>query len=138
MQDDQDALDEDGLLRDVALSSDLEDEEENRSVVLEPDEEEIELQRRRRAEMMRESFVGGEGMDASLLGAGEGRGAPAGLRLAEFCRRLSGGSAILENEELVGGGTGSVSIESNWGGLGESFLLILFSRHARRLNSLSN
>ncbi|KAL7410117.1 hypothetical protein BDY24DRAFT_418236 [Mrakia frigida] len=118
VQNDQDALDEDGLLRDVALSSDLEDEEENRSVVLEPDEEEIELQRRRREEMRRESFVGGEGMDASLLGAGEGRGAPAGLRLADFSRRLSGGSAILENEELVGGGTSSVSIESNWGGLG--------------------
>ena len=124
MQEEEDAFDEDGLLRDVALRSEGEEEEDDdaRVVLLEEDdEEEIELQRRRREEMRRESFVGErDGEDASLL-AGEGaRGGEsvAGLSLADFSRKLSGGRALLEDEE-VGGGEESPSPDINWGGLSE-------------------
>lgn len=124
MQEEEDAFDEDGLLRDVALRSEGEEEEDDdaRVVLLEEDdEEEIELQRRRREEMRRESFVGErDGEDASLL-AGEGarRGeSVAGLSLADFSRKLSGGRALLEDEE-VGGGEESPSPDINWGGLSE-------------------
>ena len=125
MQEEEDALDEDGLLRDVALRSDGEEdeaeEEDGRVVLLEDDdEEEIELQRRRREEIRRESFVGErDGADASLLG-GRADGVTS-LSLADFSRRLSGGRALLEDEEVMeeGGGPPSPSPDSNWGGLSE-------------------